>query len=93
MKFNVFRIWTLVFGNIEKNHELPKSNYQIHINKQQFKLIKLCKKGVIIMKFVKGMIIGTMVAAGVAMMYNDGMMNKKRMMKRGKQLAKKMGAF
>ncbi len=45
------------------------------------------------MKFVKGMIIGTMVAAGVAMMYNDGMMNKKRIMKRGKQLAKKMGAF
>jgi len=45
------------------------------------------------MKFVKGMIIGTMVAAGVAMMYNDGMMNKKRMMKRGKQLAKKLGAF
>ncbi|MBQ3145005.1 MAG: hypothetical protein IJB90_00135 [Clostridia bacterium] len=45
------------------------------------------------MKFVKGMIIGTMVAAGVAMMYNDGMMNKKRIMKRGKQLAKKMGGF
>ena len=45
------------------------------------------------MKFVKGMTIGTMVAAGVAIMYNDGMMNKKRMMKRGKQLVKKIGIF
>ena len=39
------------------------------------------------MKFVKGMLIGTMVAAGVAMMYNE------RIMRRGKQLAKKLGAF
>ena len=45
------------------------------------------------MKFVKGMIIGIMVAAGVAMMYNDGMMNKKRVMRKGKQIAKKLGAF
>ncbi len=45
------------------------------------------------MKFVKGMLIGTAIAAGMAMMYNDGMMNKKRIMKRGKQLAKKLGAF
>ena len=43
------------------------------------------------MKFVKGMIIGTMVATGVAIMYNDGIMNKKRMIRRGKQLAKKLG--
>lgn len=45
------------------------------------------------MKFVKGMIIGTAIAAGVALMYNDGMMNKRRVMKRGRQLAKKIGAF
>lgn len=45
------------------------------------------------MKFAKGMLIGTMVAAGLAMMYNDGMMNKKKIMRRGKQLAKKIGAF
>ena len=45
------------------------------------------------MKFVKGMIVGTMVAAGMAMMYNDGIMNKKRIMRRGKKLAKKIGAF
>lgn len=45
------------------------------------------------MKFAKGMLIGTIVAAGVAMMYNDGMMNKKKMMRRGKQLAKKMGVL
>ena len=45
------------------------------------------------MKFVKGMILGTAIAAGIAIMYNDGMMNKKRMMRKGKELAKKMGAF
>lgn len=45
------------------------------------------------MKFAKGMLIGTIVAAGVAMMYNDGMMNKKKIMRRGKQFAKKIGAF
>ena len=45
------------------------------------------------MKFVKGMIIGTMVAAGMAIMYNEGMMNKKRIMRKGKEIAKKIGAF
>ena len=43
------------------------------------------------MKFVKGMLIGTVVAAGVAMLYTDGMINKKRMMKKGKAIMKKMG--
>lgn len=43
------------------------------------------------MSFVKGMVIGTMVTAGIMLMYNDGMMNKKRMLKRGKQIAKKVG--
>lgn len=42
------------------------------------------------MKFVKGMVIGGLVSAGIAMMYTDGM-NKKKMMKKGKQIAKKMG--
>ena len=42
------------------------------------------------MNFVKGMIVGTMISAGVMMMYNDGM-NKKNIMKKGKQMAKKMG--
>ena len=45
------------------------------------------------MKFVKGMILGTAIAAGMAIMYNEGMMNKKRVMKKGRELAKKMGAF
>ena len=44
------------------------------------------------MKFVKGMILGGLITTGVMMMYDDGeMMNKKKMMKKGKQLAKKMG--
>lgn len=44
------------------------------------------------MKFMKGMLIGTMVSAGIAMMYSDsGNKTKKMMMKKGKQMAKKMG--
>ena len=45
------------------------------------------------MKFVKGMILGTAITAGMAVIYSEGMMNKKRMMKKGKELAKKIGAF
>lgn len=45
------------------------------------------------MKFAKGMLIGTMIVAGITMMYNDGMFNKKKIMKKGRQIAKKMGAF
>lgn len=44
------------------------------------------------MKFVKGMMIGTLISAGVLMMYAENSnMNKKKMMKKGKQIAKKMG--
>jgi hypothetical protein len=44
------------------------------------------------MNFVKGVLVGTMVSAGIMMMYNEGMgMNKKSIMKKGKQMAKKMG--
>lgn len=43
------------------------------------------------MKFTKGMIVGSMITAGVIMMYSDGNMNTKKIMKKGKQLAKKMG--
>jgi len=44
------------------------------------------------MKFVKGMIIGGLISAGVTMMCADVMQpNKKKMMKMGKQFARKMG--
>ncbi len=44
------------------------------------------------MKFFKGMIIGGMIAAGAAMMCADGMCsNKHKMIKKGKQFARKMG--
>lgn len=44
------------------------------------------------MKFMKGMLIGGIVTAGIAMMYAETMdQNKKRMMKKGKQFAKRMG--
>lgn len=44
------------------------------------------------MKFVKGMVIGTMVSAGIAMMYMETSNKAKRnIMKKGKQVAKRMG--
>ena len=44
------------------------------------------------MKFVKGMVIGTMVSAGIAMMYMESSNRTKRnLMKKGKQVARKMG--
>ena len=44
------------------------------------------------MKFIKGMVMGTLLSAGMMMMYTESTgMNKKKMMKKGKQMAKKMG--
>lgn len=44
------------------------------------------------MKFVKGVMIGGLITTGLVMMYKDnGTMNKKKMMKKGKQFAKKIG--
>jgi hypothetical protein len=43
------------------------------------------------MKFAKGMIIGGVLTAGILMMYAENDFNTKKMMKKGKQLVKKMG--
>jgi len=44
------------------------------------------------MKFVKGMMIGTLLSAGIAVIYTESLgMNKKKMIKKGKQLVRKMG--
>ena len=44
------------------------------------------------MKFMKGMLIGGIVTAGIAMMYAETMdQSKRRMMKKGRQFVKKMG--
>ena len=44
------------------------------------------------MKFVKGMIIGGLISAGVAMMCSESMQpNRKKMVRMGKQFARKMG--
>lgn len=43
------------------------------------------------MKFTKGVILGSIITAGAMMMYSEGIdTSKKKMMKKGKQLAKKM---
>ena len=44
------------------------------------------------MKFIKGMIVGGLISAGVAMMCSDNMQpSKRKMVKMGKQFARKMG--
>ncbi len=44
------------------------------------------------MKFIKGMVMGSMVTAGMVIMYRETLgINKKKMMKTGKKFAKKMG--
>lgn len=44
------------------------------------------------MKFVKGMVIGAVASAGIAMMYIESNNKTKRsLMRKGKQMAKKMG--
>lgn len=44
------------------------------------------------MKFMKGMLIGGIVATGIAMMYAENMdQSKRKMMKKGKQFARRMG--
>lgn len=50
------------------------------------------EKGLIDMKFAKGLIVGGLITTGLIMMYNDtNTMNKNKMMKKGKQFAKKIG--
>lgn len=45
------------------------------------------------MKFIKGLMLGTLVSTGLVIMYNETNMgmNKKKMIKKGKQLVRKMG--
>ncbi|MBQ3408991.1 MAG: hypothetical protein IJH12_07310 [Clostridia bacterium] len=44
------------------------------------------------MKFFKGVIVGTMFAAGTAMMYKEGIINSgNKIVKKGKKIAKRMG--
>lgn len=44
------------------------------------------------MKFVKGMVMGTLLSAGVVMLYNErNTIKRNKMMKKGKQFIKKMG--
>ena len=49
-------------------------------------------KGLINMKFAKGLLVGGLITTGLIMMYNDtNIMNKNKMIKKGKQFVKKMG--
>ena len=44
------------------------------------------------MKFVKGMVMGTLISAGVVMLYNEkNTIQKNKMMKKGRHFITKMG--
>lgn len=43
------------------------------------------------MKFMKGMLVGSLISAGVIYMMSENDESKKKMIKKGKQFAKKMG--
>lgn len=43
------------------------------------------------MKFIKGVIVGSMFCTGAVIMYKEGMLNKKKAIKSGKKLVKKLG--
>ena len=44
------------------------------------------------MKFIKGVMIGGLLTTGLIMLYTEkGIMSKRTMMKKGKQMAQKMG--
>ncbi len=43
------------------------------------------------MKFVKGIILGTVLSAGVAMIYSESSLNKRKIMRKGRKIAKKIG--
>jgi len=50
------------------------------------------RKEMINMKFTKGLVVGGLLATGLLMMYNDtDMLNKNKMIKKGKKFAKKVG--
>ena len=43
------------------------------------------------MNFVRGVLIGTAVTTAAYIMYNEGMLNKKKMTKQARKMAHKMG--
>ena len=44
------------------------------------------------MKFMKGLMIGGLITTGIVMMYSEtGTMAKKKLMRKGRNMAKKMG--
>ena len=46
------------------------------------------------MRFFRGVVLGSMLTAGAMMLYSEGIdTSKKKMMKKGKQFAKKMGIY
>ena len=57
-------------------------------------IIKQIKNGGIFMKFMGGLIIGSMVGTGIALMYSENKtLSGKKLMKKGKQIVKKIGMY
>ncbi len=49
---------------------------------------------VVFLKFTKGVILGSIITAGTMMVYSDNLdINKRKLMKKGKQMMKKMKMY
>ena len=89
---SVFGILGAIIGanisiHIEVGIKISKKSKNRNITKSCIKILEVKK-----MKFVKGVMIGGLITTGLMMMYAENdMMNKKKLMKKGKQIAKKMG--
>lgn len=43
------------------------------------------------MKFIKGILLGTVLSAGVAIAYSESSMSRRKIMKKGRKIAKRIG--
>ena len=80
----------------KRTHNKKKINCYLNYIKIKFKggyyIEKSKRRKSMNMKFIKGMIMGGIVSAGAMMVYKEmSGRNRKQMIKKGKQFAKKMG--
>ena len=81
-----------IYTIIKENKKIQKGDNKIKLRKNIKWLWTEKMKDRMNMKFTKGLLMGGLLATGIIMMYNDtDILNKNKMMKKGKKFVKKMG--
>ena len=81
-----------IYTIIKENKKNQKGDNKIKLRKNIKWLWTEKMKERMNMKFTKGLLMGGLLATGIIMMYNDtDLLNKNKMMKKGKKFIKKMG--